>query len=317
MRRQRRRVQCRTGSGRLSLEHVDGTEYAEDAGKSRGEPGRENTYETVMRVLWHGAPKRLITLSVFIATTALAPGAKAADSDATVREAATHFQRGVGLYREADYRGALVEFHRAGELVPAPVTFYNIGETEYQLREYAEALTALSAISRSPRRTSTTAPRSRPASPSCARGSVSCSSRRSRRRRASRSTTIPWARRPSRSPCGSPSAITGSSRRCRGGPRSSATSTWRPRTTYPCSCRFRRRIRRLRRPRRPRSWRRRPSTVRRAGSRLCAWLAGSRRARSPRAGRRARFSRARQRAICKKPARSIRSAGRRWITTAR
>ena len=95
-----------------------------------------------MKVLWHGAPKGLITLSVFISTTALAPGAKAADSDATVREAATHFQRGVGLYREADYRSALVEFHRAGELVPAPVTFYNIGETEYQLREYAEALTA-------------------------------------------------------------------------------------------------------------------------------------------------------------------------------
>jgi len=95
-----------------------------------------------MKVQWHVSPKGLSALSVFMLTAALARRANAADSDAGVREAASHFQRGVGLYREADYRGALVEFHRASELVPAPVTFYNIGETEFQLREYAEALAA-------------------------------------------------------------------------------------------------------------------------------------------------------------------------------
>ncbi len=93
--------------------------------------------------------RALVALYVFmIAVMVAAPAraldapAKAPDNDAAVRDAARHFQRGVGLYREADYRGALVEFQRACELVPAPATLYNIGETEFQLREYAGALTA-------------------------------------------------------------------------------------------------------------------------------------------------------------------------------
>jgi hypothetical protein len=47
----------------------------------------------------------------------------------------------VALYGEADYRGALVEFKRAASLIPNPAVLYNIGETEYQLQEYANALT--------------------------------------------------------------------------------------------------------------------------------------------------------------------------------
>jgi hypothetical protein len=46
----------------------------------------------------------------------------------------------VSLYGEADYRGALVEFKRASGLVPNPAVLYNVGETEYQLQEYASAL---------------------------------------------------------------------------------------------------------------------------------------------------------------------------------
>lgn len=98
-----------------------------------------------MRTRWPPASLALFALSLFTATAAVAPPANAAnatDGEAVVREAAKHFQRGVGLYREADYRGALVEFQRACELMPAPVTFYNIGETEYQLRDYAGALSA-------------------------------------------------------------------------------------------------------------------------------------------------------------------------------
>ncbi len=62
-------------------------------------------------------------------------------NDEAVREAGRHFQRGVTLYGETDYRGALVEFKRAYELAPNAAVLYNIGETEYQLRDYASALT--------------------------------------------------------------------------------------------------------------------------------------------------------------------------------
>ena len=95
-----------------------------------------------MRSRCSGAVRALAAWFVFFAIAMLAWRASAADSDGVVREASRHFQRGVGLYREADYRGALVEFQRACELVPAPVTFYNIGETDFQLRDYAGALTA-------------------------------------------------------------------------------------------------------------------------------------------------------------------------------
>ncbi|HET6147156.1 MAG TPA: PEGA domain-containing protein [Polyangia bacterium] len=62
-------------------------------------------------------------------------------NDEAVREAGKHFQRGVTLYGETDYRGALVEFKRAYELAPNAAVLYNIGETHYQLRDYASALT--------------------------------------------------------------------------------------------------------------------------------------------------------------------------------
>jgi hypothetical protein len=58
-------------------------------------------------------------------------------------EAAKHFQRGVTLYNEADYRAALVEFRRAYETTPNAAVLYNIGQTYYQLQNYAAALVAL------------------------------------------------------------------------------------------------------------------------------------------------------------------------------
>ncbi|HEX7840914.1 MAG TPA: PEGA domain-containing protein [Kofleriaceae bacterium] len=64
-------------------------------------------------------------------------------SPAAVTDAAKHFQRGVTMYSEADYRAALVEFRRAYEIAPNPAVLYNIGETYYQLQNYAAALVAL------------------------------------------------------------------------------------------------------------------------------------------------------------------------------
>ena len=66
-----------------------------------------------------------------------------ADAPAPISEDGKHFQRGVQLYGEADYHAALVEFRRAYELAPNPTVLYNIGQTYYQLQNYAAALVAL------------------------------------------------------------------------------------------------------------------------------------------------------------------------------
>jgi hypothetical protein len=62
---------------------------------------------------------------------------------AGANEAGKHFQRGVTMYNEADYRAALVEFRRAYEIAPNAAVLYNIGQTYYQLQNYAAALVAL------------------------------------------------------------------------------------------------------------------------------------------------------------------------------
>jgi tetratricopeptide (TPR) repeat protein len=69
--------------------------------------------------------------------------ARAEPSASAVREASRHFQRGVTLYNEADYRAALVEFKRAHDIAPNPTVLYNIGQTYFQLQNYAAALTTL------------------------------------------------------------------------------------------------------------------------------------------------------------------------------
>jgi hypothetical protein len=68
------------------------------------------------------------------------PSLAAEPPDSGLRDADRHFERGVALYTEADYRGALIEFMRAYTLAPNGVVLFNIGETQYQLRDYAAAL---------------------------------------------------------------------------------------------------------------------------------------------------------------------------------
>lgn len=58
-------------------------------------------------------------------------------------EADSRFKRGVELYKEADYNAALIEFRRAYEIDPRYQVLYNIGETHYQLQDYANALRTL------------------------------------------------------------------------------------------------------------------------------------------------------------------------------
>jgi len=47
-------------------------------------------------------------------------------NEEALAEAGKHFQRGVTLYSETDYRGALVEFKRTAALIPNPAVLYNI-----------------------------------------------------------------------------------------------------------------------------------------------------------------------------------------------
>ncbi|HET6146136.1 MAG TPA: PEGA domain-containing protein [Polyangia bacterium] len=80
----------------------------------------------------------LLAVSVVLGAAPLAGAAQ--DAHPSRQEADKHFEHGVALYMEADYRAALVEFLRAYELAPNGVVLFNIGETQYQLRDYAAAL---------------------------------------------------------------------------------------------------------------------------------------------------------------------------------
>ncbi len=78
-------------------------------------------------------------LALVVVTSA---AARADAPNPATREAAQHFRRGVALYGEADYRAALVEFKRAYAIAPNPSVLFDIGQTCFQLQDYAAALGA-------------------------------------------------------------------------------------------------------------------------------------------------------------------------------
>jgi tetratricopeptide (TPR) repeat protein len=85
-----------------------------------------------------------ITLASFLLLTGLASVAHAdPPANSLAKDAGLHFQRGVALFNEADYRAALVEFRRAYDIAPKTAVLYNIGQTYYQLQNYAAALIML------------------------------------------------------------------------------------------------------------------------------------------------------------------------------
>ena len=55
-------------------------------------------------------------------------------------EGKARFFRGVDLFRENDFRAALVEFKRSYDISHNFKVLYNIGQTEYELADYASAL---------------------------------------------------------------------------------------------------------------------------------------------------------------------------------
>jgi hypothetical protein len=58
-------------------------------------------------------------------------------------DAKAHFARGVTFYNEADPSAALVEFRRAYELAPTWQVLFNIGQSYFQVHDYAQALATL------------------------------------------------------------------------------------------------------------------------------------------------------------------------------
>jgi tetratricopeptide (TPR) repeat protein len=83
---------------------------------------------------------RLFACAFAVSLAGLAIDASADDIATAAHDAGKHFERGVALYRETDYLAALVEFKRAYALSPNSAVLYNIGEAEYQLQDYANAL---------------------------------------------------------------------------------------------------------------------------------------------------------------------------------
>jgi Tfp pilus assembly protein PilF len=72
----------------------------------------------------------VLVTSILSSSTAFAQPPAKPTHEAT-RDAGKHFQRGVALFNEADYAGALAEFKKAYELAPNPAVLYNIGQTHF------------------------------------------------------------------------------------------------------------------------------------------------------------------------------------------
>jgi Anaphase-promoting complex, cyclosome, subunit 3 len=62
-------------------------------------------------------------------------------------EGRTRFTRGLDFYHEGNFHAALAEFRAAYEAAPSPRILYNLGQTLFQLKAYAEALSALEQVS--------------------------------------------------------------------------------------------------------------------------------------------------------------------------
>jgi hypothetical protein len=64
----------------------------------------------------------------------------AAEGDAQLDEARTHFQRGVELYKERNFDAALVEFTRAYSIAENYRLLYNLGQVHFERHDYVAAL---------------------------------------------------------------------------------------------------------------------------------------------------------------------------------
>jgi hypothetical protein len=68
------------------------------------------------------------------------PDAQVAPNPDAKAEASAHFRRGVELFQEEAFRGALVEFERAYAIAPDYRLLYNIGQTKFETQDYIGAI---------------------------------------------------------------------------------------------------------------------------------------------------------------------------------
>lgn len=83
---------------------------------------------------------RMVALALSLvcaASPALAQPSKAAVEQARIR-----YERGISLYEEGNYDGALIELQRAYETAPSYKILFNIGQVHRQLNDYVSALRA-------------------------------------------------------------------------------------------------------------------------------------------------------------------------------
>jgi hypothetical protein len=97
------------------------------------------------RTLAHAAFGLLVFLATPGRAFAQAPATSpASPSAAAEKQGREHFVQGVALYREGNFGGARAEFQRAYDVAPSYRILFNLGESAFELEDYAAAIAAFS-----------------------------------------------------------------------------------------------------------------------------------------------------------------------------
>lgn len=99
------------------------------------------------------ALRKVLSYTLALGALTAAPGSAHAQTPAPsapedpkrTEEARSRFQRGVELYKDGDYRAAIIEFRRAYDLVPNWRIQYNLAQACAEVQDYPCALRALQA----------------------------------------------------------------------------------------------------------------------------------------------------------------------------
>lgn len=89
---------------------------------------------------------RIVAASFALSLASMAGSPREAAAQSTpsgVDEGRTRFGRGIELYKEGNFHAALAEFRAAYAAAPSYRIHYNLGQTLYQLQDYAGAVSAL------------------------------------------------------------------------------------------------------------------------------------------------------------------------------
>jgi hypothetical protein len=87
-------------------------------------------------------PLRIAMILFALGTSHTRPASADSTSPGAAQEASKHFERGVKLTEDEDWRAALIEFQRAYAVDPNYRVLFNIGQCLYQLKDYPGALDA-------------------------------------------------------------------------------------------------------------------------------------------------------------------------------